>query len=243
MHCDIPGNTVEKLAVAESGIPRHIVCRAVDDRPVTTPGNSTWGQKFVTIYKNICKELNIELAEDCEDYGKAFSNTKRGKVVLGVRFYSINQAWRLPGEKVLATRIILRDVVSRTEVGLNEMQSLLNRLNFVCMMCPVLKAFRYNMNRELARRIEDPSLRSVLSKEAKADLLTHDSFPRGYSLVPDSRRAHRCPCDGGVLRDWRGGVASQREVVRRHRIRPGCIQRRGQHDRRSPILLAETVRV
>ncbi len=149
----------------------------------------------------------------------------------------------MPEEKVLATRIILRDVVQRNDVGLDEMQSLLNRLNFVGMMCPLLKEFRYNMNRELARRIEDPSLRSVLSKEAKADLLTHGSFPRGYSLVPDGERAHRCPCDGGVLRDWRGGVASQREVARRHQIRPGCIQRRGHHDPRSPILLAGTVRV
>ncbi len=68
----------------------------------------------------------------------------------------------MPEEKVLATRTILRDVASRTDVGLDEMQSLLGRLNFVCMMCPFLKAFRYNMNRELARRIEDPLLRSVL---------------------------------------------------------------------------------
>jgi hypothetical protein len=92
VQCDILGNAVEKLAVAESGMPKHIVCRAVDGRPVTTPGNSTWGQKSVSIYKNICKELNIELVEDCENYDKVFSNTKRGKVVLRVRFDSIDQA-------------------------------------------------------------------------------------------------------------------------------------------------------
>ncbi len=42
-HCDILGDTVKKLAIAGSGVPRHFVCRAVDDQPVATPGNSTWG--------------------------------------------------------------------------------------------------------------------------------------------------------------------------------------------------------
>jgi hypothetical protein len=188
-HYDILGNTEEKLAVADSGIPRHFVCRAVDDQPVATPGNSTWGQKFVTSYKKICRELNIELADDCD---KAFSNTNRGKV-LGVWFDSKDQTWRLPEEKVLATRTILCDVISRSDVGLDEMQSLLGRLNFVCMMCPFRKAFRYNMNRELARRIEDPSLRSVLSKEAKADLMTHDRFLADTAWCPIAREPIAAP--------------------------------------------------
>jgi hypothetical protein len=145
VHCVILDNTVEKLTVAESGMPKHIVCRAVGGRPVTTPGNSTWGYKSVSIYKNICKELYIELVKDCEEHDKVFSNTKRGKVVLRVRFDSIDQAWRLPEEKVLATRIILRDVVPRTDVGLHERRSLLNGLNFVGMMCPFPKELRYNI--------------------------------------------------------------------------------------------------
>ncbi len=49
-HYDILGNTVEKLAIADSGIPRHFVCRAVDDQPLATPDNSIWGEKFVTSY-------------------------------------------------------------------------------------------------------------------------------------------------------------------------------------------------
>ncbi len=183
---------MEKLAVADSGIPRHFVCRAVDDQPVATPGNSTWGQKFVTSYKKICEELNIELADDCDDCDKAFSNTNRGKV-LGVWFDSTNLTWKLPEEKVLATRILLRDVISKTEVGLVEMQSLLGRLNFVCMMCPFLKAFRFNMNKELARRIADPSLQSVLSNEAKADLLTHDRFLADIAWCPIAREPVAAP--------------------------------------------------
>ncbi len=45
-HYDILGNTIEKLAIAESGIPRQFVGRAVDNQPVATPANSTWGKRF-----------------------------------------------------------------------------------------------------------------------------------------------------------------------------------------------------
>ncbi len=191
-HYDVLGNTIEKLAIAVSGIPRHFVCRAVDDQPVATPANSTWGEKFVSSYKNICKEINIELAEDCDDCDKAFTNTKCGKV-LGVWFDSRNQTWKLPQEKIMAARTMLHDVTSSNNVGLEELQSLLGRLNFVCMMCPFLKAFRFNMNRELARRIEDPLLRAALSKEAKADLMTHDYFLADTTWCPIAREPIAAP--------------------------------------------------
>ncbi len=61
-------------------------------------------------------------------------------------------------EKALTTRELINEVVSKKNVSLDELQSLLGRLNFVCMMCPFLKAFRFNMNKELARRIVDPTL-------------------------------------------------------------------------------------
>jgi hypothetical protein len=38
---DVLGNTIEKLAIVESGIPKTSVGRAVDDQPVATPANST----------------------------------------------------------------------------------------------------------------------------------------------------------------------------------------------------------
>ncbi len=83
----ILGNTIEKLAIAESGIPRQFGGRAVDDQPVATPGNSTWGKKFTDSYRQICKEVNVELAEDYKDCDKAFTDTTRGKV-LGIWFDS-----------------------------------------------------------------------------------------------------------------------------------------------------------
>ncbi len=119
--------------------------------------------------------MNVELAEDCEDCDKAFSNTTRGKV-LGIWFDTELLAWKLPDEKALTTRVMINEVVSKDNVTLDELQSLLGRLNFVCMMCPFLKAFRFNMNKELAKRILDPSLCSKLSDNSKNDLLLHERF-------------------------------------------------------------------
>jgi hypothetical protein len=99
----------------------------------------------------------------------------------------------MPEEKILATRILLRDIVSKKNVCLDEMQSLLGRLNFVCMMCPVLKAFRFNMNKELACRISEPSLCTELSSEAKSDLLTHDRFLADEAWCPIAREPDAAP--------------------------------------------------
>jgi hypothetical protein len=106
---------VEKLGIADSEIPRHLACRAVDDQHVATARKLDLGKKFTTKNKNICKIRNIGLAEDCDDYDKVFSNTKRGKV-LGVWLDSIYTALKLPEEKVQARRIedtSLRSVLSK----------------------------------------------------------------------------------------------------------------------------------
>jgi hypothetical protein len=57
------------------------------DQPVVTPASSNWGAYFIASYKRICSEINTELAEDCTDCVKAFTNTHNGKV-LGVWFRS-----------------------------------------------------------------------------------------------------------------------------------------------------------
>lgn len=36
------GNTVEKVAPADSGIPRRFVKKAVDDKPTVSPAFTTW---------------------------------------------------------------------------------------------------------------------------------------------------------------------------------------------------------
>jgi hypothetical protein len=169
---DILGNTLEKLAIAESGIPRRFVRRAVDDQPTATPAGISWGEKFVSTYKRICKDLNIDLAEDCADCDKAYTNTKCGKV-LGVWFRSTDLTWRLPEEKITQYLHSIAEIADSQSVTLNDMQALMGRMNFLCMMCPFLKGFRFNLNKELSIRIECESICAGIGKEVRADLMVH----------------------------------------------------------------------
>jgi hypothetical protein len=169
---DILGNTVEKLAVAESRIPRRYVRRAVDDQPTATPAGSRWGECFVNTYKKICQDINIELAEDCENCDKAFTNKTCGKV-LGVWFRSSDLTWKLPEEKVELYLQKIAEVAGSSSVTLDDMQSLMGRLNFLCMMCPFLKSFRYNLNKELSMRLAGNAVNYGLSEIAINDMLVH----------------------------------------------------------------------
>jgi hypothetical protein len=169
---DILGNTVEKLAVAESRIPRRFVRRAVDDQPTATPAGSHWGESFVNTYKKICHEINIELAEDCENCDKAFTNKTCGKV-LGVWFRSTDLTWKLPEEKAKQYLQKIAEVANSENVTLDDMQSLMGRLNFLCMMCPFLKSFRFNLNKELSMRLDCNTLCDAMSEKAVNDMMIH----------------------------------------------------------------------
>jgi hypothetical protein len=189
---DVLGNTIEKLAIAESGIPRRFVRRAVDDQPTATPASSSWGEKFVSAYKIICAELNIELAEDCDDCDKAYTNTTCGRV-LRVWFRSSDLTWKLPEDKINITLHAIGVVASSPSVTLDTMQSLMGRLNFLCMMYPFLKSFRFNLNKELSKRLENPSLCSAISREAREDLLVHARILKYGGWLPTAKEAAAPP--------------------------------------------------
>jgi hypothetical protein len=48
--------------------------------------------------KEICRDINIELAEDCPDFEKAFTDSTYGKV-LGKFFDTEQMAWKVPDNK------------------------------------------------------------------------------------------------------------------------------------------------
>lgn len=80
-YCNVVSNMVEKLALADSGIPRRFMKRLVDDQPTASQASTTRGKDSVNSYKQICKELNLELTQDCQDCDKAVTNSRCGKVL------------------------------------------------------------------------------------------------------------------------------------------------------------------
>ncbi len=203
--------------MAASGIPRQFVSRVVDDQLVATPPGSTWGRDFLSSYREICNEINVELAEDCANCDKAFTNSRRGKV-LGVWFDSVNPVWKLLDEKTRATVDLITTVVTSKTVCLDIMQSLLGRLNFVCMMYPFLKIFRFNMNKELARRVENPALNTELTTDAKTDLLVHKNFLSDPDWYPIARE----PVGPHQLRPFSCQMRQDCQTVLRGRIPSGA---------------------
>jgi hypothetical protein len=82
-----------------TGVPGKYVLRQVDDVPVAAPADSGLCEKFSQTYKEMCADLNVQLAPDCPLQDKAFTNQKIGKV-LGVMFDTCDMSWRLSDFKI-----------------------------------------------------------------------------------------------------------------------------------------------
>ncbi len=185
-HYYVLGNMIKKLALTDSGIPRGFISRAVNYQPLATPESTTWGERFEASYKRICSELNIELADDCFVCDKAVTNTRCGKVP-GVWFRSTDLSWKLPKDKIITMLARINEAVFSRNIHLDALQTLMGRINFLSMMGPFLKAFRFNLNREMALRKVDPQVRCELSAEAKKAQLVHAGFLVDKQRCPIAR--------------------------------------------------------
>ncbi len=146
---DILGETLKTIALVQCSIPHNLVMRQVDDVPVVSPKGSGWCEEFSTVYKKMCSDVNVELAECCPLADKAFENVTKGKV-LGVVFDSKNLSWMLPAEKRMKTMRSVAEIFHSDEVRLVRLQKLMGRLNHVCQMCDFLKNFTAPLNESFA---------------------------------------------------------------------------------------------
>jgi hypothetical protein len=111
------GNTVRSLVLSNCAVPRKQVLRQLDDTPAVAPDGTGWCEEFSMKYRRLCDEINLELAEPCPSFDKAFDCSKFGKV-LGIHFDIRDLTWRLPGDKVVSTLKAIADAVSKQSVPL-----------------------------------------------------------------------------------------------------------------------------
>ena len=83
------------LACLSSKFPKNLTHRTLDDVPVVSPKDSGLTNKFSSVYKQLCKDLNIELAPDCPQRVKAFTG-QTNVTVLGFKFNSKPLSWAFP---------------------------------------------------------------------------------------------------------------------------------------------------
>jgi hypothetical protein len=69
---DVLSYTVKTIAFAQSKIPVRLVHRQLDDVPIVGPSSSNWCKEFLDKYKEICSEIDLQLAIEDEKCDKAF---------------------------------------------------------------------------------------------------------------------------------------------------------------------------
>jgi hypothetical protein len=177
-------------------IPKQFFHRTLDDIPLVCPAFSNWCNNFNDSISNLCVNLNVPLAPDCPLNEKAFTCKTSGKV-LGIYFDSVKLAWKYPYEKKLKTLMRVKYAYEDNEMDLKSMQELLGSLNDVSQMCPFLRAFKFNLNKDLSYLAVNSNCKKKLSVNAKKELKIWANFlldkcewfpiPSRYHFPPLSR--------------------------------------------------------
>ena len=132
---DNVGETLQVIALAKTGLHRNTSIRQLDDLVIVAPFSKNWCQMLTKEYKILCKNVGVELAENCEKCEKAFENKQRGKV-LGVLFDSTDLTWALPEEKIEKCLKKIKEILESATVSLKNYQKTMGRINDICQMCP-----------------------------------------------------------------------------------------------------------
>jgi hypothetical protein len=170
---DILGNTIVSLVLSDCKILRKQVLRQLDDTPAVAPRDSGWSEEFSMKYKSLCKDINLELADPCPNFDKAFDCSTKGKV-LGVFFDTTELSWKLPDEKVVSILQTIAESLENEKVQLKQMQCLMGKLNHVAQMCPFLNSFKHPLNLVLADCLANNT--SSWSSQAIRDLKVWTAF-------------------------------------------------------------------
>ena len=163
------GELVLSLACIFSGFPRILTHRTLDDVPVVSPKGSGLTDKFSAVYKKLCSDLRIELAPDCPNNDKAFTNQTRG-TVLGFNFNSSPISWSFPDQKADdLTRKISRFLARRT-TNLLTVQEIAGCLENFGSMAPFTKAFRLPLYSFIRKFKSDNRTEMFIPNSVRSDL-------------------------------------------------------------------------
>jgi hypothetical protein len=171
---DILGKTVQTIVIIECEVSERSSPRQLDDTIKIDPKNSDKCKLFTEKYIELCDELGIQLAANCDKFEKAFTNSHYGKI-LGILFDTTNLTWKLPDEKVYKTLLAISDALKAEKLTLIQMQKLIGRLNDVSLMCVFLNGFKRSLNDDLGsvQRTGEPV---ALSFQSKEDLMIWAGF-------------------------------------------------------------------
>jgi len=183
--------SVADIAAIQSHLPAHLIHRTLDDLPIVVPHSSPLGEKFASSYRNLCKQIGITLAPNCDKSIKAFEKSTVG-TVLGIRFDTNRLTWSLSLDK----RIKLLNRISKPMQGLpmslHDVQELVGSLNDFGQMCQFLRGFRLPIQLFLTTFNGNEEISLIPPEIVKTDLKIW------AAAVEDAGRGlpipHRMPC-------------------------------------------------
>jgi hypothetical protein len=214
---DVLASTILKIVLSEFDSSQLRVHRTLDDTACVAAAGSTLSLQFAAAYRRVADQLGIQLAPDCPENEKAFTNTTWG-TVLGIVFNTDTGCWRMPAHKVEQLLTTTGNFIKAGWVSLEDTQKVAGRINHLAQMLPFLRAFRRPLNDLMGDFGGDKDILLPVSAELAADLsmcantaitaldwlpIAHDDSvpPMGaWHFVSDAA--------GGLGKDEWAGVAS-----------------------------------
>ena len=164
------GKTKDLVVCLRSGTPRKNVFRALDDSPCVAPKNSGITEAFSKEMRELCRDVNIPLADNCPLREKAFEMTTKG-TVLGVGFDSLTMKWFYSEEKADRVKRRCLDARRSQHLDLKQVQKLMGSINDLAQMCPLIKFHKRSGNVLLTRFGGNENILLRVHQELKEDLL------------------------------------------------------------------------
>jgi hypothetical protein len=109
-----------------------------------SPFDSGFTESFTKGYYQICKDLNVPLAENCPNHDKAFGPSTFG-TVLGIGFDSEKLEWYVSKEKADDLQDCVDGFLEKKACTLQEAQILHGKLSAFAQMSDFLRGFRFQL--------------------------------------------------------------------------------------------------
>jgi len=104
--------TIVNIVCTEENIQDKVVHRQLDDVPVVAAKESGIAERFSAKYKEVCKNLEVPLAENCPHHEKAFGPSTHG-TVLGINFDSESMEWSISKTKENSLQLAIDDFLDK----------------------------------------------------------------------------------------------------------------------------------
>jgi hypothetical protein len=132
--------TLVNIVCCLENVPKRFVHRQLDDVPIVSPEDSEITERFTARYAELCKELNVPLAESCPNHEKAFGPSTHG-TVLGINFDSTLMEWSISAEKESDLQQQIDEFLNKKTCTLKEVQKLQGKIAILAQMCEFMRSY------------------------------------------------------------------------------------------------------